>query len=261
MDALHLARDLKTPQGRRAQGRFLIEGVRLVEDALDRGVLPVEAFVTPHLLESTPRGQQLAQRLRQQSLTLFEVNGRALALAADTESPAGVVVVAVLPEPARDLPLLPATGLQALLLDQVRDPGNTGGILRTAAAAGLSVVVSSEGTVDLWGPKVVRAGAGAHFRLDLYNGRPVGSLEAWLRAFAQVVVADGHARTSLYEIDWRPNTALVVSNEAHGSSGWLSRQQVTPACIPMLGESESLNVGAAAAIMLYEAQRSRLRRL
>jgi TrmH family RNA methyltransferase len=260
MDALHRARDLKTPQGRRTQGRFLIEGIRLVEDALDRGVIPVEAFVTPHLLESTPRGQRLAQRLRRHSLSMFEVNARALALAADTETPAGVVVVAALPEPAGALPLLPGAGLQALLLDQLRDPGNTGGILRTAAAAGLSVVVSSEGTVDLWGPKVVRAGAGAHFRLDLHNGQDVISLEAWLASFAQVVVADGHARTSLYDLDWQRNTLLVVSNEAHGSSGWLSRQQITPARIPMRGDTESLNVGAAAAIMLYEAQRNRLRR-
>lgn len=130
MRAIHQARELKTPQGRREQQRFLIEGVRLVEDALDRGVRPVEVFMTPHLLDSTPRGQRLAQRLRQEVTTLYEVNGRSLALAADTETPAGVILVAALPEQTQALPILSGPGLQALVLDQLRDPGNTGGILR-----------------------------------------------------------------------------------------------------------------------------------
>jgi TrmH family RNA methyltransferase len=256
-----VARDLKTPQGRREQQRFLIEGVRLVEDALNHGVQPLEAFMTPHLLDSTPRGQRLAHRLRQEAALWYDVNTRALALAADTETPAGVVVVAALPDQAPSLPGLPGPGLQALLLDQLRDPGNTGGIVRTGAAAGLGAIVSSEGTVDLWSPKVVRAGAGAHFRLQLYGGRSIEELADWLDNFAQIVVADGHARASLYEVDWQRNTILVVSNEAHGSSGWLARLPVTAVRIPMVADTESLNVGAAAAVLLYEAQRSRLRPL
>jgi TrmH family RNA methyltransferase len=191
---------------------------------------------------------------------LFEVDARSLARVADTETPAGIVVVAALPDQAGALPRPHAAGLQALLLDQLRDPGNTGGILRTAAAAGISFVASTQGTVDLWAPKVVRAGAGAHFRLDLFGAQPVPEVEEWLTFFQQVVVADGHARTSLYDIDWRANTVLVVSNEAHGASSWLDRVEATHARIPMLGATESLNVGAAAAIVLYEAQRQRLRR-
>ncbi|MDB5058233.1 MAG: hypothetical protein JWO59_1705 [Chloroflexi bacterium] len=229
--------------------------MRLVEDALSQGVEPDAIFITPHLLESTDRGRELARHIRRMGAPLFEISERHLTLVADTETPAGIVVVATLPSPARDLPAPQRPGLGALLLDQVRDPGNIGGILRTAAAAGISTVVSSEGSADLWAPKVVRAGAGAHFRLTLYPARPLTEITHWLGEWSQCLVADGRAQKSMYEVAWTPPTVLVLSNEARGAASWLDAAGIGRVSIPMHADTESLNVAAAAAVLIYEGRR------
>ncbi len=189
---------------------------------------------------------------------LFELAERHLALVADTEAPAGIVVVAATPPAPAELPEARGPGLAAVVLDQIRDPGNIGGILRTTAAAGIRHIVSSEGSADLWAPKVVRAGAGAHFRLTLYPGRPVGEIIEWIGTWRQCVLADGRSRTTIYHVDWTPPTVLVLSNEAHGASRWLDDVSLLRASIPMAAETESINVAAASAVFVYEARRQLL---
>jgi RNA methyltransferase, TrmH family len=253
--AIRAARDLKSGHGRREQGRYLLEGVRLIEDALDQGLEPELVFLTPHLLESTPRGRSLAEWLRRSGIALIELNERLLGLISDTETPPGVIAVAPLPRFLRTLPDPWAPGLSALLLDHVRDPGNVGGILRTAAAAGVELIASTEGSVDLYAPKVVRAGAGAHLRLELAPARPLAEVAEWLEQWPQVVLADGTAPTSLYDVDWQQPSVLVVANEAHGPQEWLRDVRVRRVAIPMRADTESLNVAAATAVFLYEARR------
>jgi RNA methyltransferase, TrmH family len=236
----------------------MLEGVRLIGDALDQDLPILQAFITPHLLDSTPRGRELGNRLRVLTVPLLEVSERHLTLLTDTESPAGIVAVAPLPDPEYDLPLLGPTGLGALLLDQVRDPGNLGGILRTAAAAGVPRVITTEGSADPWGPKVVRSAAGALLRVRVWSARPRAEVLTWLKVSPQIVLADGQAERSLYEVDWRRPTVLIMGNEAHGPSPWLADLPVTRVAIPMRSDTESLNVAAAAAILLYEARRAEL---
>ena len=101
----------------------------------------------------------------------------------------------------------------------------------------------------------MRASAGAHFRLTLYPGRPVSEVVPWLERWHQRVLADGRSRSSIYELDWLPPTVLILSNEAHGAAEWLDELPVLRAAIPMAAETESLNVAAAAAVILYEAGR------
>ena len=219
----------------------------------------VRIFLTPHLLENTPRGQHLARWLRTSTIPILEVGERMLAMVADTETPAGIVAEAVLPDPATSLPEPHGAGLQVVVLDHVRDPGNTGGILRSAAASGVQHVVSSLGCVDLWAPKVVRAGAGAHFRLNLIGTLSPEALASWLLGWPQVVVADGAARASIYTVDWDRASALILGNEAHGPSDWPARLPIARVRIPMCADTESLNVAAAAAVFLYEGRRNLLR--
>lgn len=254
-DAFRAARELKSAQGRREQGRFLLEGVRLIGDAIEQGLRPDLVFITPHLVESTLRGRDLAAWLQHSGITVFAINERLLRLISDTETPPGIVAVAPMPRPLATLPRPWTDGLSAMLLDHVRDPGNVGGILRTAAASGVELVVSTEGSVDLYAPKVVRAAAGAHLRLELAPARPLDELAAWLQRWPLTILADGRARATLYEVDWRRPSVLVVSNEAHGIAGWLDERDLLRVAIPMRGATESLNVAAAAAIFLYEARR------
>ena len=252
------ARSLRERRGRLDHGLFAIEGVRLVEDALDGGYQPALVLYDAPQLQTTERGARLLARL----VALDAPGGAAapevLRDVCDTLHPAGVF--AALPLPAdRERPGLPPGRGLAVVLGEVQDPGNAGSIIRTAAAAGADGLIATTGTVDLYAPKVARAGMGSHLRLPLRVSQDWAALAPWLAARDQVVVADGRASRTLYQVDWRRDTALVLGNEArgHDEDALASAANTLRVTIPMPGGSESLNVAAAAAVLLYEAVRQR----
>ncbi|HLU08834.1 MAG TPA: RNA methyltransferase, partial [Oceanobacillus sp.] len=141
------------------------------------------------------------------------------------------------------------------ILDNLRDPGNMGTILRTAAAAGVEVVLLSPGSVDAYNPKVLRGGMGAHFRIPVLEA-------SWTRIAVYcrdltVYLADMQGDVTYDAADWQQAWALIIGSEAHGESeeaSALARQRVY---IPMVSETESLNAAVAAGIILFEAARQR----
>ncbi len=227
---------------------FLVEGVRLVEEALAAGLLPRLALYVAERLQETPRGAALLARLAA-NRAAFATTAPILDHVADTVTPQGVVAAVPFPE------LAPQTEGLVLVLDQLRDPGNCGTILRTAEAAGASLVYCTSGTVDPFSPKVVRAGMGAHFRLPL---RVAGWEEiAGLLAGHQVLLAEARGGRPYDAVDWRGPTALVVGGEASGPSAEARRLATTLVSIPMAAATESLNAAVAAGILLFEARRQR----
>src|ERR687885_1685118 len=244
-------------RGRAQQGLFLVEGVRLVEEALEGGVQPDTVLVAPAMLGATARGRALLQRLMHQRdlPPLLEVTPAVLRHVADTETPSGVVAALPL-GPAHALAELPRQAGLALVLDGVQDPGNAGTILRTAAA-GVDAVVALAGCVDLYAPKVVRAGMGAHFRLALAVDVDARELPSWLASRGQALLADAQATQSIYDLDLRGPTVLIVGSEAHGAVRAEVLPDVRRAAIPMPGAMESLNVAVATAVILFEALRQR----
>lgn len=249
------ARALQQRKGRAAQGLYLVEGVRLVADVLASGRLPTALFYDPASLPTTSEGSALLERLHALSgPTLYRVTPSVLAAITDTVHPAGVAALVPLPFAALPPPPSQPASL-TLLLDAVQDPGNAGSMLRTAAASGVvDAVLTTPGTVDLFAPKVVRAAMGAHARLPLAVDCADSVLAAWIARYPQIVVAQARATTTIYQVDWRHPTLLIVGNEAHGP---LSALRDTPttlsARIPMAAATESLNVAAAAAIILFTA--------
>lgn len=231
--------------------RFVVEGVRLIEAALDAGAHPVEAFYTAELA-ATPRGAALLARLRAAGEAL-EVSDHVLRALSDTQTPQGVVAVV----PYLDWPAsLPSQGAPlVLVVDGVRDPGNLGALLRSAAAAGVDRVCLAPGGVDLYNPKVVRAGMGAHFLL------PTVSL-GWV-ALAQVVAglavraAAADAALAYDAADWTTPSALIIGGEADGVSGEGLRLARETVAIPMRRGVESLNAAMAGTVILFEAARQR----
>lgn len=183
-----LARALLERRGRAQQGRCLAEGVRLIEDAVRAGLTPALLFFTAQATEQ-PRAGQLIAAMDQAGVPVMELSPAVFAALTDTVTSQGVV--AVLPIPQLTPPAVPQL---ALVLDQVRDPGNMGTILRSAEAAGVDVVLLPPGCTDPWSPKVVRAGMGAHFRLPIVAGgwtalaRHMAGHPVWL-AEAQGAVA------------------------------------------------------------------------
>ncbi len=250
---------LKDRRGRLQQGRYLLEGVRLVEEALARS--PEMVVIAPDLLKATARGRALEDRLRHDaSSPVLEVTPGVLSRIADTETPSGVV--AVLARHPHGLDDVPAARGLVVVLDGVADPGNAGAIVRTAAAAGVDGVVALVGCADLYAPKVVRAAMGAHLRLTLVVDCALSALEAWLPARGQTLVASADGDVTLYDagVTLAQPTVLVIGGEAYGPTGALDLPGVRPVAIPMPGDMESLNAAAAAAVILFEAVRQRTRR-
>lgn len=245
---LKSARSLQRKKERLKTGRFLIEGVRLVEEALLRGATLLEAFVSPDFA-AAETGRDLIGGLERSGSHVVSVPERLLAEIAGTETPQGIVAVARIP----DLPVEAGENPLFLVLDGVRDPGNAGTILRTAQAAGVDAVFVLKGTADVWSPKVVRAGMGAHFALPI---REIQSIDE-LPPVAQLLVAESAGGTPYYDIDWARPTALVVGGEAAGASAETKRRATRRVFIPMARETESLNAAVAAAVILFESFRGR----
>jgi RNA methyltransferase, TrmH family len=245
---LRYVRQLARRSFRQSEGRLPIEGVRLVEEALDAGCTPAFALWTVSLM-ATERGQALHERLQALEVPLMEVAPGLLADLADTVAPQGVITVIPIPE----IPLSQAPDL-ILVLDGLQDPGNLGTALRSALAAGVNLVLLAPGTVDSTSPKVIRAGMGAHFRLPIRHADwpSIGDLTRGLAVWTAHV----GATRDYAAVDWRVPSALVVSSEAHGPSPG-ARAMGEPVCIPLSGPMESLNAATAAAVILFEAQRQR----
>ncbi len=243
-------RSLHEHDARQRARHFLLEGVRLVEEALNSPLVPDLILADEEALARTVRGLALRERLRHLP-GYCPASARALKAAAETVTPQGVVAAAPLPQP----PAVVAAGTTALVLDGIQDPGNLGTILRTAEAAGARPVLLAPGTADPFAPKVVRAAMGAHFRLALV----VGSWEAlapYLRG-RDVWLAEAGGGIPYYEITWSRPSAVIIGSEAHGPSVQAARLATGRLTIPMVGPTESLNAAIAAAVILFEALRQR----
>ncbi len=237
------------PKERREAGLFLAEGVRLVEDAW-AAHWPF-AYVL-FSAETSNRGKKLVERLSAAGVEVEEVLPDVFRSASETESSQGVLAVLKLPD--RRI-LNPESLTFVLIPDQIRDPGNLGTLIRTAAAAGAEAVLIPPETTDPWAPKVVRAGMGAHFRLTV-AGYQWGEIRALLAGF-NVFLADAQGQVSCWGADFKSRTALIVGGEAEGASQPARELANVFVNIPMPGKIESLNAGVAGAVLMFEVVRQR----
>ncbi len=247
-------RALYERRGRQEAGAYLIEGVRLVEEALRAGIKPRLSYYCPSLLAATPRGADLLARLTALSAAMSveseELSERALAAAADTVTPQGILAVAPLPSS----PAIPPHASLILILDGLQDPGNLGTILRTALAAAVGAVITSPGSADPYAPKVVRAGMGAHFRLPILADVPWPEI-ARRTAGRQILLAAPVDGIPYDQVDWRRPTALIIGGEAQGAGTQAASLATARVTIPMAAQVESLNAAIAAGVLLFAAYR------
>ncbi len=163
----------------------------------------------------------------------------------------GILFVIAVPRP-----VAPSVLQQdAVLLDQVQDPGNMGSILRSAAAAGVTQIFCGSGCVQCWTPKVLRAGMGAHFLLNIYDAVDLQALI--VKAQVPVLATSSHAAQVVYDTDLRAPVAWMFGNEGQGVSQHLLELVTQNVALPHIGAMESLNVAACAAICLFEQLRQR----
>jgi RNA methyltransferase, TrmH family len=236
---------------RRQAQAFVVEGVRLAEEALAAGW---QAQLVLYTQDLNARGQQVVDGFHSQGAEIEAVSEVVMSAASDTQAPQGVLAVL----PMLSLPL-PENLDFVFIADAVRDPGNLGTMLRTAAAAGVQAVFLPPGTVDLYSPKVVRAAMGAHFRLAVHILGWAEIRSHIKAANLQVYLAAANSGTPYNQTDFRIPLALLIGGEASGAGP--EGQQLADAYvhIPMPGQVESLNAAIAAAVLLFEVVRQRSR--
>jgi TrmH family RNA methyltransferase len=244
-------RKLQRRRERYAQGRLLLEGVRLVRDALASGVALETVFYVPALAAENELAAALLEVTRREGVEQIACSEQVFATLAETVTPQGIAAVVPLPQ----LPM-PTTATLTLILDGVRDPGNAGVLLRSAAAAGVEAALFAPDTVDPFNEKVMRAGMGAHFRLPLRSCATWEKVVGWLDPAQQLYLAEAGAALVYDQAAWVEPSALVVGGEATGA-GEAARRAATPIAIPMAAGVESLNAGVAGAVILFEAARQR----
>lgn len=233
------------PAAYRKLGQLWVEGDHLCDAFLKRGGRPAQSVITEAAWEQ-PALRELAR-----AADVVTIVPTALMAALSTlESPAPLGFVLPWSDKGAIQPLAPT-----VILDRLQDAGNVGTVLRTAAAFGFTQCIALKGTAALWSGKVLRAGMGAHFGLNLVDQAAEADLDA-LRS--PLLGTSSHAPQALHEVDLPWPCAWVMGHEGQGMSAGLAARCVQMLRIPQPGGEESLNVGAAAAICLYESNRQRL---
>jgi TrmH family RNA methyltransferase len=233
------------PGGYRKLGEVWIEGDHLCSAFIQRGGLAPQAVITEAAWEQ-PALRELASRAEAVAI----VPQPLIAGLSTLESPAPLGFA---------VPWQGQGRLQSdsatVVLDRLQDAGNVGAILRSAAAFGFAQVVAIKGTAALWSPKVLRAGMGAHFGLNLVEAVDESALGAFRLS---MLATSSHAEHALHEVDLPWPCAWVLGHEGQGVSASLMQRCSQALRIPQPGGEESLNVAAAAAVCLYESARQRL---
>lgn len=247
-------RALRRRKIRQRERLFIAEGVRLVEDLFGSELTVRQAFTSPNL-ESSARGRLLLETILAGGVGHREISDVDFARVAETESPQGVLAIAEIPDwSLADLRSRLSDPSVVLVLDAVQDPGNFGTLARTAEALGATGLVALPGTVDAWNPKAVRSAVGSTFRIPIV---PAGwdELAPWFMEHLFIPMAAAVDGMPLSAIERSTRVGLIVGNEGAGISDEARANANCVVGIPLRGRAESLNVSAAAAILLYELLR------
>jgi TrmH family RNA methyltransferase len=244
---IKLARALQKRREREREGKLFLEGIRLVRDALTAGIVPDTLFYTQAAVE-TAEGAALVGAWE---TTAWEVSPEMMVGMSETVTPQGIAAIVPLPQLAwAEIPTL------LVIADQVRDPGNLGTLLRSAAGAGVDGFIVSSGTVDVWNEKVLRAGMGAHFRIPIREGLAWDKILPLVEGM-KVYVAEAEGSLPYDAVQWHRPAVLLVGGEAEGASVAGRLRADAAITIPMVNGVESLNAGVAGSIILFEAARQR----
>ncbi len=243
------ARRLAERKHRRQQGRFLVEGVKLLELALRAGARPQTVFVCYQ--ELAPDVAGLLEQFHAAGAELIPVSPSVMEALAEREAAEGLVVTFDLFQATLDDLRLNGNDL-VLVLDRLQDPGNLGTLIRTADAAGAAGVVLLEPCVDPFDPKVVRGSMGSLFHVPIVHSDDAAGLFSQLRGRGlRIIAADAHRGVDWGEGLWQGGVALALGNEARGLSPDVVPHIDAWARLPIPGRAESLNVAVAGGVLMY----------
>ncbi|HVF31524.1 MAG TPA: RNA methyltransferase [Acidimicrobiales bacterium] len=245
-----LRRLLSRRSAREAEGAFVVEGAKVLSEALDAGA-PVESVYVAAGSMADP----VAQRAFDAGVRVYELGPGVIERIADTVTPQPLMAVVSFVD--RPLAALAEADLLVVAVD-VRDPGNAGTVLRSAEAAGAGGLLFCDGSVDVYNPKTVRASAGSLFHVPVVAGGDAVQVLREMASWGVRRLATSSAGGRDYaQLDLTGPVAFVLGNEATGLPPEVEGLVDERVTIPMAGRSESLNVGMAAAVLCFETARQR----
>ena len=246
---------LRERKHRSRQGLFFIEGLRELQHAWDAQHPLTAIYFCPSYFSSAQHAAFI-EKMQAAQVNLYEMSPDAFSKAAFREHPDGLIATARIQN--RELATLEVSQAPLLLiLEGIEKPGNLGAMVRSADGAGVDAIIMVDCVLDLYNPNAIRASQGLLFAQTIVQCDSK-QLSAWLHSQAiQLIATTPQAQQAHWDVDYKQASALLMGSESQGlSDAWLQKvaQQIA---IPMLGKADSLNVAAAAAICLYEAQRQR----
>ena len=234
---------------RKAAGQFVAEGLQCAREALKSNSGP--RIETLYL---TNNGRSKVEEVSDLStLNVVDVSDEVMKEMSETITPQGILAVCTIPQVTFDSIALNGSR-RFIYLSEVQDPGNAGTILRSADAFAMDAVITSPGSVDMYSPKVVRSTAGSLWHIPVFESVPLQELlDLGINAFS--LGADGSKNLSQYQMSG--DTLAVFGNEARGLSTEQNVDSIDVVSIPMPGNAESLNLSAAASIVMYHLSNMR----
>ena len=247
-------KSLNRKKNRWANRLFIIEGIKIIEEAIINEIKIKNIIISDSFLNSQD-GALFYEGIKSRD-NLVKVSDILFKSISDTENPQGIMAICEFN--IRNLSEIDNFDKSSILfLDGIQDPGNMGTIIRTADAFNVDGIILGEGSVDPYNPKVVRSTMGSIFRVPLYilNNSIESIIELKYKGF--YILATSLDGISIYDIDFGKKFVCIIGNEANGVDPKIMDIADKKTKIPMPGNAESLNAGVAASIIMYEAMRSR----
>lgn len=240
----------RSAKDRREAGIFIVEGTKMYKEAPSEWIK--EVYFTQKVL---------AELGEPGNVPCYLVEDSVFEKISDTQTPQGVLTVLRRPEYDIDKIITGNTGDEAqllLLLENIQDPGNLGTILRVGEAAGVTGIIMTKGTVDIFNPKVVRSTMGSIYRMPFAFTEDIcETINRMKKAGVTTYAAHLHGSEVYTEYDYSKPTAFMIGNEGNGLTDAATEMADKRLLIPMEGSVESLNAGIATAVLIYEAHRQR----
>lgn len=242
----------KKAKEREEQGVFVIEGIKMFEEAREAKLLK-KAYVSENFYEEMHR--EKPEYFDDMEYEIF--TDHVFRETSETKTPQGIMGMVAMAHYQPEI-ILSRPDACLLLLEDIRDPGNLGTMIRTAEGAGVTGIILSDSSVDVYNPKVIRATMGSIYRVPIYQAKNFYELIAQVKARGIEIYA-AHLQGIPYDTEgsFRNRCAFIIGNEANGLTNQASELADTLIKIPMAGRVESLNAAVAAAILMYEAARQR----
>jgi len=255
--AVKYLRSLSDPKQRKKEQAFLIEGIKMVEEALRSGTGVKMAVAAPSLVRH--HGKSILKLAETRSVDILWISEKIMDTVAETKTPQPVMAVIQMKEHSENELLAHGSKL-IVICHRLQDPGNLGTIIRTAEAVGAAGVAITPNTVDPYNTKTVRASMGSILRVPVVRITDISAFITKCRqeGFQTAAMVLGGSKTH-FDLDLRKPTVVIVGQEGAGLPEEILAEVDHRVCIPMAETIDSLNVATASAVILYEALRQRIK--